>query len=194
MQDDNRGLGQGVTDNVPTPESFVVLVEKWSGVKTKNDQKLSYPSLAGHMLSWEVLHPVRAMIAKTPVAGGTSLRPEHRVIGATPCDVFLLNLRSIHDLHQTLPTEEAALLLHRVGYECNLDSVSKFHPTCSLDRNDDVSVTSYFSPKNICETSLTLQHECTALDAGSNLKLKSMQIYSYKLKLRWPEKKLNLVH
>jgi len=57
MQDDNRGVGQGVKDNVLTPESFVILVEYWNkdGAK-KSTQPLSYLSLAAHRLSWELLH------------------------------------------------------------------------------------------------------------------------------------------
>nr|CAB3263607.1 alpha-mannosidase 2 [Phallusia mammillata] len=181
MQDDNRGLGQGVTDNVPTPESFVIMIEQWDKHDvTKNDAKLSYPSMAAHMLSWQLLHPVRSMTSSADVS---NLQSTHVPLTSLPCDVFLLNLRTMHDVTRPLPSDETALLLHRVGYECDLDSGKYFQAKCATPRDNNLTMESFFTSQSVCETSLSLQHQCKSITRNEKLNLKTMDIKAYKLKM-----------
>ena len=183
MQDDNRGVGQGVTDNVVTPESFVILLEDWG---TKNDRiasaPLSYPSLAAHRMTWELLHPIRSMSLKGTVSNLTPVySPLHQ--HSWPCDVHLLNLRSIQSRDALRPTDQAAMLLHRVGRECRLNSDKCFKTNCDSKKTYDIDMTSLFSFSDVVATSLSLQKDGKRIGTGSSLEVKPMEIEAYKIKL-----------
>ena len=62
MQDDNRGVGQGVTDNKVTPNRFRLLVERRSGGdRTVPLQPMGYLSVQAHLVSQELIYPVHTM-------------------------------------------------------------------------------------------------------------------------------------
>lgn len=63
MQDDNRGLGQGVTDNLLTNHLFSVIVEKMNSPCSHmaEDHPSGLLSLAAHLSSEELLHPIVAL-------------------------------------------------------------------------------------------------------------------------------------
>ena len=60
MQDDNRGLFQGVQDNKVTPHHFTLLVERQVvGAKVEEeDSPASYPSLLGHAVRHSMNNPL----------------------------------------------------------------------------------------------------------------------------------------
>uniref|UniRef100_A0A4W5P7Q4 Alpha-mannosidase n=1 Tax=Hucho hucho TaxID=62062 RepID=A0A4W5P7Q4_9TELE len=92
-QDDNRGMGQGVLDNKVTASSFRLLLEK----RAKTDGKpsaLSYPSLLSHVSSLYLNHPLIPMAVSTE-AESLSLSPLSPLASSLPCDVHLVNLRTI---------------------------------------------------------------------------------------------------
>jgi alpha-mannosidase II len=59
-QDDNRGLGQGVTDNKPLPATFRLIIERRQPncQGTATDHPAGLPSLATHVASLSLLHPL----------------------------------------------------------------------------------------------------------------------------------------
>lgn len=59
-QDDNRGLGQGVTDNHPTKHTFRILLEKRLGKcqTTSDDHPAAFPTLMTHVGSQTLLNPL----------------------------------------------------------------------------------------------------------------------------------------
>lgn len=63
MQDDNRGLGQGVTDNLLTSHLFTIILEKKNS--SCSQAPVNHPSgllsLAAHLSSEEFLHPIVAL-------------------------------------------------------------------------------------------------------------------------------------
>lgn len=65
LQDDNRGLGQGVTDNLSTNHLFTFLLEKKNSLCPSPAPSANHPagllSLYGHLASEELLHPIIAM-------------------------------------------------------------------------------------------------------------------------------------
>ncbi|XP_015588290.1 alpha-mannosidase 2 [Cephus cinctus] len=65
VQDDNRGLGQGVTDNLLTNHLFMLVLEKKRDTCQKPSPVADNPagllSLSGHLASEELLHPVIAV-------------------------------------------------------------------------------------------------------------------------------------
>merc|ERR1712173_282996 len=65
MQDDNRGLFQGVQDNQVTPHHFVLLLERQiSGSSVEASSLASYPSLLGHAARHSLLNPLHRLIHK----------------------------------------------------------------------------------------------------------------------------------
>jgi len=186
-QDDYRGLGEGVTDNVVTPESFVILLEHWkNGGSKKAFESLSYPSLTAHRMSWELLHPSRSMILKkdSPVVLLPKISPlKDRT---WPCDLHLLNLRSIQNAKKAEPTDQAALLLHRVGYDCTLDLDRCFIAKCNsaaIGGSSKVSLKSLISIREVKKASLSLQRESRRLYTNSTFLIKPMEIEAFKIKL-----------
>ncbi|XP_076823003.1 alpha-mannosidase 2x-like [Clavelina lepadiformis] len=189
MQDDNRGLGQPVKDNVLTPESFVILIEKWDQAATdKSTSKFGYPSLAAHNILWEMLHPVRSFSVQQTLGDAGPMKPRFQPLKdrSWPCDLHLLNLRAIHSKTGKFPTDETALLLHRVGYECSLESHKHFKPSCHMSegtQTQSVPVTSIFSVSSVQTSSLSLQKDGHILNSDSTLKVPPMEIEAFKVKL-----------
>uniref|UniRef100_A0A452E7L3 Alpha-mannosidase n=1 Tax=Capra hircus TaxID=9925 RepID=A0A452E7L3_CAPHI len=95
MQDDNRGLEQGVHDNKITANLFRILLEKRS-VNMEEDQKaVSYPSLLSHITSSFLNHPVFPMTEKAPVPTLQLLGGFSPLMSPLPCDIHLVNLRTM---------------------------------------------------------------------------------------------------
>ncbi|XP_078037756.1 alpha-mannosidase 2 isoform X1 [Augochlora pura] len=65
LQDDNRGLGQGVTDNLLTNHWFMFILEKRKSPCQSPSPPANHPagllSLYGHLATEELLHPIIAM-------------------------------------------------------------------------------------------------------------------------------------
>ncbi|XP_076638060.1 alpha-mannosidase 2 [Colletes latitarsis] len=65
LQDDNRGLGQGITDNLLTNHLFMFVLEKKKPLCQFSSPAANHPagllSLYGHLASEELLHPIIAM-------------------------------------------------------------------------------------------------------------------------------------
>lgn len=179
-QDDNRGLGQGVQDNKRTPANFRLFVEK---LQTKEDQAsagvpLTYHSLASNTISQHLSHPISVLHHSH--TDTSTLRPEFAgLTRALPCDMFIVNLRTIQKGLEPEPTEQAALLLRRHGYDCSFPSWCRTTmgkiPLSTLFKDLDIN--------SIQETSLTLMHDGKTVARDSTLDLKPMEIYTFKVKL-----------
>ena len=142
MQDDNRGLGQGVKDNVLTLESFRLLLEKQESHTNVSNTflcrfyiivfsqqlyaTLSYPSLLSHSTVDNLLHPVLLFLSEAP-STLSELSPYSALTKAIPCDLHLLNFRTLFTSQPTVT--EAALILHRRGFDCAFGTHSD---ECSL--------------------------------------------------------------
>ena len=58
LQDDLRGLGEPIQDNIPTPANLRILVEARSASPTIKDlYVVEYPSLVSHWTLQSLLHP-----------------------------------------------------------------------------------------------------------------------------------------
>ena len=182
MQNDNRGLGQGVRDNVMTPESFVILLEHWDKDGTKQtSSSLNYPSLASHRMSWELLHPLKAMT----FAKKLDMKPEFDPLAdrSLPCDVHLLNLRAIQARDDVIATDQSAMILHRVGRDCGFDSDRRFK-SCQTSGSYDIPIGSLFPVTDVTMTSLSLQEDSGKLDDSLSVTVRPMEIEAFKVRLR----------
>uniref|UniRef100_A0A8D1BXJ5 Alpha-mannosidase n=1 Tax=Sus scrofa TaxID=9823 RepID=A0A8D1BXJ5_PIG len=123
MQDDNRGLGQGLKDNKRTCNHFRLLLERRTPVREVHDGlPTSYPSLLSHLTSMYLNTPVFALPVAKKQPPGLALRSFHPLASSLPCDFHLLNLRSLQAKDENVPAAETALILHRKGFDCGLEA------------------------------------------------------------------------
>ena len=76
---------------------------------------VGFPSLMSHLASQELVHHIHVLPARM---AGPPAGQRHNFTGLTtqlPCDVHLLNLRTLQSTSQSTHT---ALLLHRLGVDC----------------------------------------------------------------------------
>ncbi|KAF0031814.1 hypothetical protein F2P81_016369 [Scophthalmus maximus] len=102
QQDDNRGLGQGVTDNKLTDNLYHLLLEDRRGdAQEVGRASVEHLSLLAHLTSLSLCHPPLTMFA--PVDNQLpKIHPFRPLRSSLPCDVHLLNLRTLEDDHVNL--------------------------------------------------------------------------------------------
>lgn len=123
MQDDNRGLGQGLKDNKRTWNRFRLLLERrTTGSEAQDSHSTSYPSLLSHLTSMHLNAPVFTLPVAKTLFPGPSLQTFHPLASSLPCDFHLLNLRTLQAEEDNLLSADAALILHRKGFDCGLEA------------------------------------------------------------------------
>uniref|UniRef100_A0A8B9KQE2 Alpha-mannosidase n=1 Tax=Astyanax mexicanus TaxID=7994 RepID=A0A8B9KQE2_ASTMX len=185
MQDDNRGLGQGVKDNKRTANRFRLLLERRTKVMFPQHGPVSFPSLLSHMTSSILNHEVLALPVIPKKRGVPPLRTFAPLANALPCDFRLLNLRSIQNQDAQSPSLYTALLLHRLGLDCGLEAQNPgFNCTTTQGK---LAVSALFRGLDLQllqPMSLTLMYSGTPLSNSSIISLEPMELSTYKLKLR----------
>ncbi|XP_064439860.1 alpha-mannosidase 2-like [Mirounga angustirostris] len=185
MQDDNRGLEQGVHDNKVTANLFRLLLEKRS-VNTEEEKKsVSYPSLVSHITSSFLNHPVFTMTEKIPVPTLQLLGEFSPLLSSLPCDIHLVNLRTIQSKVDGKHSDEAALILHRKGFDCRFSSRDT-GLLCSTTQGK-ILVQKLFSMLTIASlipSSLSLMHSPPDARNISEINLSPMEISTFRIQLR----------
>uniref|UniRef100_A0AAR2JJ08 Alpha-mannosidase n=1 Tax=Pygocentrus nattereri TaxID=42514 RepID=A0AAR2JJ08_PYGNA len=185
MQDDNRGLGQGLKDNKRTANRFRLLLERRSSKSKKeavDSGPVSFPSLLSHMTSAILNHEVLALPVIPKKRGVPPLRTFSPLAAALPCDFHLLNLRSIQNQDAHSPSPYTALLLHRLGLDCGLEAQNPGF-NCSTTQGK-VSPRSENRGSLVIPMSLTLMYSAAPLSNSSIISLEPMELSAFKLKLR----------
>ncbi|XP_055421855.1 alpha-mannosidase 2 [Bubalus kerabau] len=186
MQDDNRGLEQGVHDNKITANLFRILLEKRSVVNTEEDQKaVSYPSLLSHITSSFLNHPVFPMTEKVPVPTLQLLGGFSPLMSPLPCDIHLVNLRTVQSKVDGKHSSEAALILHRKGFDCRFSSRDT-GLLCSTTQGKILvqKLFSTFAVVSITPSSLSLMHSPPDTRNVSEINLRPMEISTFRIHLR----------
>ncbi len=120
MQDDNRGLFQGVTDNVVTVHEFVLLLErKTKGCQDEvDDVAASYPSLLSVTARHGLINPMDRLIFTKSFTSASSLGKVYQPMDKNlACDIHVINLRTMMRGASALkPSDNVALMLHRQGF------------------------------------------------------------------------------
>ena len=119
MQDDNRGLFQGVTDNHVTPHTFYLTLERKIPNCASDEPaqgSASYPSLLALSVRHGLINPMYRMIFVSKVA--QQMNKEFEPIEQeASCDIEVVNLRTMMKFANSLdPSDEAALIVHRQGF------------------------------------------------------------------------------
>uniref|UniRef100_A0A668AME5 mannosyl-oligosaccharide 1,3-1,6-alpha-mannosidase n=1 Tax=Myripristis murdjan TaxID=586833 RepID=A0A668AME5_9TELE len=184
MQDDNRGLGQGLKDNKKTANRFRLLLERRS---TGNKVSKNFPSLLSHMTSAILNHEVLALPVLPKKRGVPPLQTFAPFKSILPCDFHLLNLRSIQSQQQDphSPSPYVALILHRKGVDCGLEA-QNLGFNCTTTQGQ-LSVSGLFRNLDLQllqPMALTLMHSSPPLANDSTISLDPMEISAFKLKLR----------
>uniref|UniRef100_A0A673XD96 Alpha-mannosidase n=1 Tax=Salmo trutta TaxID=8032 RepID=A0A673XD96_SALTR len=187
MQDDNRGLGQGLKDNKKTANRFRLLLERRStGNKVVDSRPTSFPSLLSHMTSAILNHEVLALPVLPKKRGIPPLHTFTPLMGALPCDFHVLNLRSVQHQQDThSPSPYTALILHRKGLDCDLETPNPgFNCTTSEGQLGLSSLFRNLDLQLLQPVSLSLMYSSPPLANDSSISLEPMEISAFRLKLR----------
>ncbi|XP_004484142.2 alpha-mannosidase 2 [Dasypus novemcinctus] len=186
MQDDNRGLGQGVHDNKITSNLFRILVEKRSVVNMEEEKNsVSYPSLRSHVMSSFLNHPVLTMAGEVSSPTPELLGEFSPLLSSLPCDIHLVNLRTIQSKVGTGHSDEAALILHRKGFDCRFSSRDT-GLLCSTTQGKILvqKLFSNFAVESLTPSSLSLMHPPPDAQNISEINLSPMEISTFRIRLR----------
>ncbi|XP_040824851.1 alpha-mannosidase 2x isoform X1 [Ochotona curzoniae] len=205
MQDDNRGLGQGLKDNKRTWNHFRLLLERRTAAPSPSEVRPkdwdSYPSLLSHLTSVHLNTPVLALPVVKRQSPDPGLRPFHPLAVSLPCDFHLLNLRSLqaevsasHRTHahcplcchqeDTLPSLDTALILHRKGFDCGLEA-KNLGFNCSTSQGK-VALGSLFRGLDVGflqPTSLTLLYPLASPSNSTDIYMEPMEVATFRLRL-----------
>uniref|UniRef100_A0A673MDI9 Alpha-mannosidase n=1 Tax=Sinocyclocheilus rhinocerous TaxID=307959 RepID=A0A673MDI9_9TELE len=169
MQDDNRGLGQGLKDNKRTANRFRLLLER----RSSSGKVISFPSLLSHMTSTILNHEVLALPLLPWKHGVPPMRTFAPLAGTLPCDFHLLNLRSIQSLvNESRGRKMCSIFSHS---ESGVSDLSSQLSISGLFRGLDLQL--------LQPMSLSLMHSQPPLSNDSSINLEPMEISAYKLKL-----------
>ncbi|TRY91811.1 hypothetical protein DNTS_012444 [Danionella cerebrum] len=184
-QDDNRGLGQGVLDNKITANSFRLLLEQRSpSPQNAETAPYSYPSILSHMTYMYLNHPLIPM-AITQQADSPSVAPYLPVNAPFPCDMHLVNLRTIQAQEgKPGPSDQAALILHRKGFDCGFSNRNTgLLCTGTHGKIDLQELLTNLKIRSITPVSLTLMHTHNKEANQQEVSLKPMEIRTFRLQL-----------
>uniref|UniRef100_A0A665V718 mannosyl-oligosaccharide 1,3-1,6-alpha-mannosidase n=1 Tax=Echeneis naucrates TaxID=173247 RepID=A0A665V718_ECHNA len=188
MQDDNRGLGQGLKDNKKTANRFRLLLERRSeGNKMMDSGTTSFPSILSHITNAILNHEVLALPVLPKRRGIPPLQTFAPLKSFLPCDFHLLNLRSIQSQQQDphSPSPYTALILHRLALDCGLETQNLgFNCTTTQGQLNVSGLFKNLDLQLLQPMSLTLMHSSTPLANDSTISLDPMEISAFKLKLR----------
>uniref|UniRef100_A0A915DCI5 Alpha-mannosidase n=1 Tax=Ditylenchus dipsaci TaxID=166011 RepID=A0A915DCI5_9BILA len=156
VSDDDRGLGQGVLDNLLTQSQFHLLVESFSAPSTKpkdDESTMGYHSLSAHHISFALHYPPIVIVGQVDHASSGELLSTYSGLDhQLPCDVHMVALRTTSqpthygqgvDLgaRSTAPETSAALVFHRLGADCKPNTLLQTNCESSFGK---VSLTSIF--------------------------------------------------
>ena len=126
IYDDGRGMGEGMSDNLPTVTPFILILEdRFSSPESHSNQPPA-SSLLCSVVSTQLLYPATSFVLDTPEAVSDDLPCKSRVLllnQPLPCNVHLLNLRTLSEpnlLEAELPSTSALLTLHNRAYDCSV--------------------------------------------------------------------------
>merc|ERR1719244_1500627 len=184
MQDDNRGLFQGIQDNKVTPHHFTLLLERQiSGSKSEpSDSQASYPSLLGLAVRHTLLNPLYRLIYMPEHFQGNGLKNTYKPVEKDlPCDIHLINLRTmVENPLMPKPSDKTALIVHRQGFTSCYRPVGMTCSTNGGKMNLDEMFPQLFS-STVKQMSLTLMYDGMKMEKSFTVSIQPMEIYSFQL-------------
>lgn len=178
LNDDNRGLGQGVEDNKKVTSEFILLVETRTQRSSLSQAHYAFLSLNSVSLSDRLQQPPQVFYSLIEADIFFASVIPTKV--ALPCDVSLLSMRSLAT--GNLLYNGTSFILHRRAYDCDFPGHDL---QCSVS-GQPVTFDAFFSElglsqQGIRETSLTHLHHKRSLSPKEPLTLSPMQIAAFHL-------------
>lgn len=173
--DDNRGLGEGVTDNRPTVSNFILQFEHKQSHVVGENSKFTYPSIVSHIINDHLQQPLQSVFTTMRNTEFLS-RYYHPTNQTMPCDYTVVSFKNL--VTSDLIYNGSSVTIHRRGFSCQFP-VSGLQ--CSLDRNS-VNIGLMFPktlPVDIRETTLTHLHSKSNLALNADIHLKAMELQSF---------------
>ncbi|AQL00844.1 Alpha-mannosidase 2 [Zea mays] len=203
VQDDGRGLGQGVMDNKPMNVIFHLLMESNVSALPQTHSLLTLqPSLLSHRVGAHLNYPMHAFMSKKPHEKSFKLVQQSfaPLTASLPCDVHIVNLKVPQPLrfsHTEAAEPRFAVLLHRRGWDASYCKRGGLE--CTTVGEEPVNLFYMFkdlSAVNVKATSLNLLYDDPEMlgylqqigDVGQegNVLISPMEIQAYKLDLQPP--------
>uniref|UniRef100_A0A914Y2H5 Uncharacterized protein n=1 Tax=Panagrolaimus superbus TaxID=310955 RepID=A0A914Y2H5_9BILA len=187
--DDDRGLNQGINDNLLTQSTFFLSIEKFIKSSKKSNAEdtttIGYHSLPSQHASLRLHSPIIIMESESGSSNFSLLK------SSLPCDTYSLSLRPLSaptiysepDKYRVSPIDSAAIILQKFGTECGLKTLMPLGSSCSIDSSTDgtLSLNDYFTinPAELQSISLTMLYEG---EKTAKIELEPMEIKSLKIK------------
>ncbi|KAL6605857.1 hypothetical protein ACP70R_041510 [Stipagrostis hirtigluma subsp. patula] len=203
VQDDGRGLGQGVMDNRPMNVIFHLLLESNVSALPKTHNLLTLqPSILSHRVGAHLNYPINAFVSKKPHEKSFKLPQQSftPLTASLPCDVHIVNLKVPQPLrfpHTEAVEPRFAILLQRRGWDASYCKRGGLQ--CTTIGEEPVNLFYMFkdlSAVNVKATSLNLLHDDAEMlgyleqigDVAQegNVLISPMEIQAYKLDLQPP--------
>lgn len=173
LYDDERGLGEGISDNKLSMTKYMLTVEHFD-MPVTNEEKFTYPSLQSIILNEFLNQPIQKQY--TNINSDIVSMNFIPLKEPLPCDIFLVGMKMLFKSDFTY--NGTSLVLHRKGHHCGFPNVGL---QCA---NSKVNVAALFpqSKAKIKQTSLThLEVQRNTVDL-QDLDIAPMEIMSYLIK------------
>ncbi|XP_067941303.1 alpha-mannosidase 2x-like [Watersipora subatra] len=176
-QDDNRGLGEPLKDNKRTESKFFILVEEKTAAGDNRDKTIGYPSMTANILHHHLISPLIAL----PVKAGEINHPYYEPLSRSwPCELNLINLRSIKDTESGEARTSSLLLVHHQSTDCSLPAKG-LSCTSNNGRLDIGDMFRHQSLTSIEKRTITDFESLGDAEHSGKVTVKPMNIMAYKL-------------
>ncbi|KAL3070889.1 hypothetical protein niasHS_017014 [Heterodera schachtii] len=193
-QDDDRGLGQGVEDNLLTESRFHLLLEHFDRFSSpppssSAEGTIAFHSLAAHHSSLRLHYPPISLAGQMDDPKEfKALRPFVSVLRHSfPCNFHPVTLRTLShptvyspNSSSTRPRDEAALILHRFGIECRLGTpLGESNCLAGMATAEGIDAFKLFDgrPRTVRRGSLTLLYtNGTNIGQGEQIAMEPMEL------------------
>lgn len=118
LNDDRRGMGEGVQDSRRTKHKFWVLIENFNDSEPNESNEYQVPSLFSNHLSNSHIYPANIYFIDNQDSTQLDLKSQVSLFHHKfPCDLHMLNLRTLTE-GLDLPSRSALMILHRQAFSC----------------------------------------------------------------------------
>ncbi|XP_009992596.1 PREDICTED: alpha-mannosidase 2x [Chaetura pelagica] len=150
----------------------------------QDSRPISFPSLLSHITSMHLNAEALVMPVAQEKLVPPALRSFVPLSNTLPCDFHILNLRTLQAEDDSLPSAEAALILHRKGFDCSLEAKNLgFNCTTSQGKLALGSLFRGLELGSLQPTSLTLMYPLGTASNSTNIHLDPMEISTFRIHL-----------